>query len=143
MAEQPTTRLLTTPKPPVTRYNRLVLYAACGAVALLVCTYVLVVHDHGRSAAAARPLRLINSAQPLVTETPKAKPEPPPQPEPPAQPVVSTPAPQHESPAFPKQDNPLVKLRADERLKAYRGPILVKFDGPQQAAPSRQDPFQG
>src|SRR5713101_5040243 len=111
MATPPTTQLLTTPKPPVTRYNRLVLYAAFGAVALLVCTYVLVVRDHGRRTETARPVRLISSPQPLVTETPKAKPEPPPQLEP--QPVVSTPPPQHDSPAFPRKEDPLMKLRAD------------------------------
>ena len=136
MATQPTTHLLTTPKPVVTRYNRLVLYAAFGAVALLVCTYVLVVRDHGRRTETARPVRLISSPQPLVTETPKAKPEPPPQLEP--QPVVSTPPPQHDSPAFPRKEDPLVKLRADERLKAYRGAILVKFDGMQAPSPRQE-----
>src|SRR5262249_38299887 len=61
---------------------------------------------------------------------------PPPPPEP--QPVAYTLPQQHESPAFPRQDNPLVKLRAEERIKAFRGPILVKFDGPQPTS-SRQD----
>ena len=136
MATQPPTQLLTTATPIVTRYNRLVLYAACGAAALFVCTYVLVVREHGRRTATARPVPLVSSPQPLVTETPKVKPEPPPQPEP--QPVAYTPPPQHESPAFPRQDNPLVKLRAEERIKAFRGPILVKFEGPPPAS-SRQD----
>src|SRR5262249_4744442 len=140
MATQPTTQLLTTPTPVVTRYNRLVLYAACGAVALFVCTYVLVVREHGRRTEAARPVRLISSPQPLVTETPKAKPDLPPQPEPPVQPVVSMPPPQHESPAFPRQEDPLVKLRADERIKAFRGPILVKFDGTQPPPARRASP---
>jgi type IV secretion system protein TrbI len=138
MADPHPTHLITAPTPVVTRYNRLVLYAACGAAALFVGTYVLVVREHGRRTESARPVRLVSSPQPLVTETPKAKPEPPPQPEP--QPVVYTPPPQHESPAFPRQDNPLVKLRAEERIKAFRGPILVKFDG-MQPTPSRQDPL--
>ena len=137
MATHPSTQLLMTPQPVVTRYNRLALYAACGAVALFVCTYLLVVRDQGRHTTTTRPVPLVSSPQPLVTETPTVKPEPPPRPEP--QPVVYTPPPQHESPAFPRQDNALVKLRAEERIKALRGPILVKFEGTQPAS-SRQDP---
>ena len=137
MATHPSTQLLTTPQPVVTRYNRLVLYAACGAVALFVCTYLLVVRDQGRHTTTTRPVPLVSSPQPLVTETPTVKPEPPPRPEP--QPVVYTPPLQHESPAFPRQDNALVKLRAEERIKALRGPILVKFEGTQPAS-FRQDP---
>src|SRR5262245_32274971 len=89
MADPHTTRLITAPTPVVTRYNRLVLYAACGAAALFVCTYVLVVREHGRRTETARPVRLVSSPQPLVTETPKVKSEPPPPPEP--QPVAYTP----------------------------------------------------
>ncbi len=136
MAEQPTTRLLTTPKPPVTRYNRLVLYGVGTALALFVCTYLLVVRDRGSTATSTRPVRLVSSPQPLVPEPPK-KPEPAPPP-PPPEPAVYIPPLQHDSPAFPRKEDPLVKLRADERIKAYRSPVLVKFDGA-QPVPAHQE----
>jgi type IV secretion system protein TrbI len=131
MADPHTTHLITTPKPVVTRYNRLVLYAGLAAVALVVCTYLLVMREHGRRVASAPPMHLVSLPTPLVTDIPKAKPEPPPEPPlpPPSQPAVSVPPVQQSSLPAPKKDNPLEKMRFDERVKAYRGPILVKFDG--------------
>src|SRR5262245_18930802 len=134
MADPHTTHLITTPKPLVTRYNRLVLYAGLAAVALVVCTYLLVMREHGRRVASAPPRPLVSLPTPLVTDLPKAKPEPPPapQPQPPPQPVVYAPPPQQSPLPAPRKESPLAKMRFDERVKAYRGPILVKFEGKSQ-----------
>jgi type IV secretory pathway VirB10-like protein len=141
MADPHPTHLITAPKPVVTRYNRLVLYAGLAAVGLVVCTYLLVMREHGRRVASAPPMHLVSLPAPLVTDIPKAKPEPPPepQPQPPSQPAVSVPPVQQSSLPAPKKDNPLEKMRFDERVKAYRGPILVKFDG---ALPTPSHPEQ-
>src|SRR5262249_27547683 len=105
MADPHTTQLITAPKPIVTRYNRLVMYAGLAAVALVVCTYLLVRREHGRRAASAPPMHLVSPPTPLVTDLPKVKPEPPPepQPQPPPQPAVSVPPVQQSSLPAPKK----------------------------------------
>ena len=140
MADSHTTHLITAPRPVVTRYNRLVLYTGIAAVALVVCTYLLVMREQGRRVAPTPPVHLTSLPTPLVTEMPKAPPEPPPQPQlqPPSPPAVFVP-PQQSSLPPPRKDNPLEKIRFDERVKAYRGPILVKFEG---ALPTPSHPEQ-
>ena len=70
MAEPHTTHLITAPKPVVTRYNRLVLYTGIAAVALVVCTYLLVMREQGRRVASTPPMHLTSLPTPLVTEWP-------------------------------------------------------------------------
>src|SRR5439155_19027715 len=95
MADSHTTHLIMAPKPVVTRYNHLVLYTGIAAVALVVCTYLLVMREQGQRVASAPPVHLVSLPTPLVTEMPKAPPEP--QPQPPSPPAVSVPPPQQSS----------------------------------------------
>jgi type IV secretion system protein TrbI len=131
-------RLTMHPVPHATRYNRLVQYGLCGAGALIVLTYLIVMSSRGDKPHWERPDRFVTLNRPLLTNV--EQPPPPPPPPLPALPPQTFPqattAPLPHSSTTP-HPNPDAERRKAALLKALTAKVLVaefSADRPQPTA---------